>query len=159
MVSSWHNDSHSLETEIKPSEDGVRLPTRRGNWKRSRTQSSHPMPCACTCHVQVWVHIPGDPRSVQLGNATTIYLIENEATSPWSRCFSYSDSKKCFSFFFIGKIVVQTVANDLCTNMFISMVKCFSYNDSKNILFLLSSRNCCSDSSKWPIHKHFYENS
>ena len=25
-------------------------------------------------HVQVWVHIPGDPQSVQLRNATTTYV-------------------------------------------------------------------------------------
>ena len=49
MVSSWHNKSHSPGTDIKPSEDWVRLPTCRGNWKWSRTQSSHPMLCTCTC--------------------------------------------------------------------------------------------------------------
>ena len=27
----------------------MRLPTWRGNWKRSRTQSSQPMQCTCTC--------------------------------------------------------------------------------------------------------------
>ena len=48
MVSSWHNKSHSPETEIKPSKDGVRLPTWQSIWKWSRTQSSHPMQCTCT---------------------------------------------------------------------------------------------------------------
>ena len=44
---SWNNKPHSPETELKPPEDGgVRLPTWRGNRKRSRTQSSHPMQCA-----------------------------------------------------------------------------------------------------------------
>ena len=54
-------------------EDGVRQPTWRGYWKRSHTQSSHPMQYTGTCsvHVQVWVHIPGDPQSVQPRNATT----------------------------------------------------------------------------------------
>ena len=49
MVSSWHNKPLSPETEITPSEDGMRLPIGRGNWKRSCTQSSHPMQRTCTC--------------------------------------------------------------------------------------------------------------
>ena len=31
------------------SEDGLRLPSRKGNQKRSHSQSSHPMDCTCTC--------------------------------------------------------------------------------------------------------------
>ena len=49
VVSSWHNKPHSPEREIKPSVDGVQLPTWRRNWNRSGMQSSHPMQCTCTC--------------------------------------------------------------------------------------------------------------
>ena len=49
MVSSRYNKLHSLEREIKSSEDRVQLPTWRGHWKRSHKQSSHPMDCTCTC--------------------------------------------------------------------------------------------------------------
>ena len=39
--------------------------------KSYRTHPSHPMQCTCTCTlVQVWMHIPSDPQSVQLRNAT-----------------------------------------------------------------------------------------
>ena len=57
--------------EIKSSEDGVRLPTRRGNLKRSHTQSSHPMDLPALVPVRVWVHTRGRRQSVQLRNATT----------------------------------------------------------------------------------------
>ena len=43
---------------------GVRLPAQRGHWKRSRTQSSHPVQCTSLpvlVQAQVWVHIPGWP--------------------------------------------------------------------------------------------------
>ena len=39
----------SFPTSTSSSEDGVLLPTWRGHWKRSHTQSSHPMDCICTC--------------------------------------------------------------------------------------------------------------
>ena len=72
MVSSRHNKPHSLETEISPPKTKCSCLHGGGHWKRSHTQSSHPMQCTCTCaHVQVWVHIPGYPQSVQLRNATT----------------------------------------------------------------------------------------
>ena len=69
MVSSGHK-LHSPEREIKPSEDGVQLPTWQGNWKRSHTHSARPVQYLLVC-VRVWVHIPGDPQSVWLRNATT----------------------------------------------------------------------------------------
>ena len=55
--SCWCLLNHSLTdslvvaglTAYYPSEDGVWLPTWWGNWKWSRTQSSHPMQCNCTC--------------------------------------------------------------------------------------------------------------
>ena len=50
-----------LETEIKPSEDGVQLPTGRGHLSRahnSLTLCSVPV----LIHTQVWVHILGDPQ-------------------------------------------------------------------------------------------------
>ena len=53
MVSSRHSKPpFPKKREIKPSEDGVRLPTWRANWKRSHTQSSHPMQCTYT-----WIHV------------------------------------------------------------------------------------------------------
>ena len=57
MVSAWHNKPHSPDTEIKPYEDGVRLPTWRSNWKRLHTQSSRSMQWTCTRTCTV--HIPG----------------------------------------------------------------------------------------------------
>ena len=63
-----------------PSEDGVRLPTLRGVFENGRTRNPLTL-CSVPVlvHVQVWVHIPGDPQSVQLRNATTTtftYLID-----------------------------------------------------------------------------------
>ena len=63
-----------------PSEDGVWLPTWRGNWKWSHTQSSRPVQCTVLVRVRVWVHIPGDHQSVQLRNTTTTNLHVSEHT-------------------------------------------------------------------------------
>ena len=83
MVSSWHNKHHSPERETKLSEDGVRLPTWRGNWKRLHTQSSQPMQCTCTCTLYTCgVHIPGDSQSIQLRNATPFVIYLSKASSP-----------------------------------------------------------------------------
>ena len=42
------NSGQCVFTGDLPSEEEVRLPTWRGTWKRSHTQSSHPMQCTCT---------------------------------------------------------------------------------------------------------------
>ena len=58
-VSSWHNKPHSPEREIEnktPAMTEWVCLHGRGNWKRSHTQSSHPVDCtrSCTC-TGVWM--------------------------------------------------------------------------------------------------------
>ena len=71
-----HCFSHSPQTDIKPSEDRARLPTGRGNWKRSRTQSSHPMQCICTC---TYMHMCGCTYPVTLG----VFSCTTTTTTNW----------------------------------------------------------------------------
>ena len=48
MPSSWHNKPHSPEREINPPKTECVCKHGGGRWKRSHTQSSHPMDCTCT---------------------------------------------------------------------------------------------------------------
>ena len=51
MVSSWRSKPSFSRNGDTSTEGGVRLPTRRDNWKRSHTQSSHSMQCTCLLRV------------------------------------------------------------------------------------------------------------
>ena len=68
----WTN---TVRRSIAP-EDGVRLPTWRGHWKRSHTQSPHPnglylylymYGCGCTYWVTLSVHLRKDTTTTTIG--------------------------------------------------------------------------------------------
>ena len=61
-----------------PAKDGVQLSAWRGNWKWSCMRNPLTL-CSVPALVlvQVWMHIPGDPHSVQLRNATTTETADN----------------------------------------------------------------------------------
>ena len=60
-----------------PSEDGGRLPTWRG-MKNCCTRNPLTLCIVpAVVYVRVWLHIPGDPQSVQLRNATTTTTLRN----------------------------------------------------------------------------------
>ena len=58
--------------EIKPSEDGSATAYMAGSLKTVAQRNPLTL-CSVpvVVHVQVWVHIPGDPQRAQLRNATT----------------------------------------------------------------------------------------
>ena len=73
-TANWRNmhtcGSHAFTHIHTPSEDGVWLPTWRGDWIWSHTQCSHPVQCTCICTCAG----EGTYRmilNVQLRNATT----------------------------------------------------------------------------------------
>ena len=70
----WNLDTLQIFYTLQRLSAAAYISTWQGNWKWPCTQSSqsHPMLCTCKCiHLRVWVHILGDPESVQLRNTST----------------------------------------------------------------------------------------
>ena len=85
----FYNKPHSLEREIKSSEDGVQLPYLHGGvTKNGRTHNPLTLPTVpVLVHVWVWVYILGDPQNVQLRYAKVQVQVQQLTFVCFLMCF------------------------------------------------------------------------